>query len=149
MVSQMQPIDLGWVVVEGRFCWLTPAENIFQLIKMDIFSHLQSLSHGSFKNKLDVRMLSIWYAYQVPCSVLFTSHSKLVKHDLLFLFYGEGNVLREIKQASVVFLLKSFFLRSWKAVRCKFINQSPAFLHPCPHIPARILSGRILAPKPH
>ena len=30
---------------------------------------------------------------------LFTSHSKLVKHDLLFLFYGEGNVLREIKQA--------------------------------------------------
>lgn len=63
---------------------------------------------------------------------LFTSHSNLVKYDLLFLFQSKGNVLREMKQPVCDVFSKSFS-SSCKTVQYKFIKLVFKMLPFLPH----------------
>lgn len=93
MVSQMHPLIWGgwWWRGDSAGCSDPCRKHLSAWQKMDIFSRLQSLSHGSFKNKLDVRMLSIWYAYQVPCSVFiyFSQQARKIRFIISILWWRE------------------------------------------------------------
>lgn len=101
MVSQMHPLIWGgwWWKGDSAGCSDPCREHLSAWQKMDIFFLSKVCHMEAFK----INWMSECWVFDMltKCHVLclFTSHSKLVKYDLLFLFYSEGNVLREIKQA--------------------------------------------------